>query len=160
MNHPDEQLDLDEHDQVERVDVADFDAFFAEQTRQAGAVLRLYGREYRLPDSLPIMFALQMERLQHSENPDDVRTMLRTLVGEDALDFWAERGMTDRQLGIVLIWTAANVRRPGSLSMERAAELHDEQSAAKAEGKAPAPTPNRAARRGKGKGRAGSGRRS
>ncbi|MFJ1708576.1 hypothetical protein [Kitasatospora sp. NPDC088346] len=161
MSDYDEQLDLDQHDQVAGLD--DFDAFFAEQnTRPRAETFLLYGRRYTLPDALPLIFTLQMERLQHSTDPGDVRTILRTLVGEDALDFWAEQGMTDRQLGIVLIYAAANVRRPGSVSMRRAAELHDEQSAAKAEGKAPgAPAPNRAARRQKPKRKkrpAGSGR--
>ncbi|GLW53974.1 hypothetical protein [Kitasatospora phosalacinea] len=161
----DDDLDLDQVDHFAgvSVDVADFDAFFAEQRQSGsgGVPLRLYGRTYRLPKSMPLLFSLQMERLQHSENPDDVRMILRTLVGEDALDHWAENGMDDREFGIVLIWSAANVRSPGSVSMQRAAALYDEQSAAKARGKAaPAPAPNRAARRKKPKkkGRAASGR--
>lgn len=55
--------------------------------------------------------------------------------------------MTDRQFGIVLIYSAANVRTPGSVTMKRAAELHDAQERARAAGKAAAP--NRAARRAK-----------
>ncbi|WP_405018175.1 hypothetical protein OHV05_15410 [Kitasatospora sp. NBC_00070] len=146
---------LDDVDQAEpelAPDVADFDAFFAEQdTARPRAELVLYSRRYTLPDSLPLMFTLQMERLQSSEDPDDVRAILRTLVGVDALDHWAEQGMTDRQLGVVLIWAAANVRTPGSVSMARASELHDQQSTAKAQGKAQAaPAPqNREQRRAK-----------
>ncbi|MGW2541078.1 hypothetical protein ACWC5I_09425 [Kitasatospora sp. NPDC001574] len=155
----DDELDLD-HQDPPGDGFADFDAFFAEQTADAPAeTFQLYGRTYTLPDSLPLMFTLQMERLQASEDPDDLRTMLRTLVGEDALDHWAEQGMTDKRLGIVLIYAAATVRRPGSVTMQRAAELYDQQNVAP--GKAPAPAaPNRAARRAKPRGRAGSGRRS
>ncbi|MFE7634457.1 hypothetical protein ACFU7Z_10590 [Kitasatospora sp. NPDC057518] len=162
----DDELDLDHQDQAAD-GCADFDAFFAEQSRGRHAeTFLLYGRTYTLPESLPLIFSLQLERLQHSEDPDDVRTMLRALVGEDALDHWAEQGMTDRQLGILLIYAAATVRRPGSVTMARAAELHDEQAAARAEGKAPSPgtsAPNRAQRRAKPAARArraGSGRRS
>jgi hypothetical protein len=133
-------------EQLVEVESADFDAFFAEQAPARPRVtFTLYGREYTLPDSLPLLFTLKMEQVQHSSDPDDVRAMLATLFGEGALDTWAEHGMTDRQLGVVLIYSAANVRRPGSMTMQRAAELHDEQEAAK-EGKA-APAPNRAARR-------------
>lgn len=154
----DEQLDLDHQDHGDGF--ADFDAFFAEQSRSRAETFRLYGRTYTLPESLPLIFSLQLDRLQHSNDPADVRTMLRALVGVDALDHWAERGMTDRQLGILLIYAAANVRSPGSVSMARAAELHDEQAGGKAPG---APAPNRAQRRAKATPRArraGSGRRS
>ncbi|MEV7243968.1 hypothetical protein AB0N92_22355 [Streptomyces sp. NPDC093248] len=139
--------DLD--DQAPAVgDPADFDAFFAEQdTSRPRQAFTLYGTRYVLPDSLPLMFTLQAERVQDSNDPADVRKMLGTLFGGDTLDVWAEAGMTDRQFGIVLIYSAANVRTPGSVTMERAAELHDDQERARATGKAPAP--NRAARRAK-----------
>ncbi|MFK0180005.1 hypothetical protein ACIQVR_28990 [Streptomyces xanthochromogenes] len=138
---------------------ADFDAFFAEQAEAAERVsLTLFGREYVLPESLPLMFTLQMERVQNSSDPGDIRKMLATLYGADALDTWAEAGMTDKQLGIVLIYSAGNIRSPGSVSMQRAAELYAEQE----KGKAAAP--NRAARRATtkktGKKKAGSGARS
>ncbi|WP_432110784.1 hypothetical protein [Streptomyces sp. YPW6] len=127
------------------VEAADFDAFFAEQAPdRPRTALTLYGRDYVLPDSLPLLFTLQMERVQNSSDPDDVRTMLSTLFGDDVLDTWAEHGMTDRQLGIVLIYSAANIRKPGGVTMQRAAELYDQGEAAKA-GKAPAA--NRAERR-------------
>jgi hypothetical protein len=93
------------------------------------------------------MFTLQMERVQNSSDPNDVRKMLATLFGVDTLDVWAEAGRTDRMFGIVLIYSAANVRTTGSVSMQRAAELHDEQEQARTEGKATGP--NRAARRAK-----------
>jgi hypothetical protein len=141
-------------------DVADFDAFFSEQAEQReGVPLRLFGREYRLPTSLPLLFTLQMERLKDSADPDDIRKMLASLFGPDALDAWAERGMTDRQLGVVLVWSTANCRKPGAVSMSEAARLYDERENAAA-GKA---APNRAERRaksqGKGKRPASSGKR-
>ncbi|MGW9041252.1 hypothetical protein ACWGQL_01600 [Streptomyces lydicus] len=124
----------------ERGEVADFDAFFSETTEpRFGAVLRLYEREYVLPTSLPLLFTLQMERVKDSEDPDDIRRLLASLFGPRALDEWAEHGMTDRQLGIVLVWAAANSREPGCLSVADAAKLHDEQE--REEGKADRPTP-------------------
>ncbi|MET9429804.1 hypothetical protein [Streptomyces sp. NPDC003036] len=139
-------------------DVADFDAFFSEQAEQrTGVPLKLYGREYTLPTSLPLLFTLQMERLKDSADPDDIRKMLASLFGPDALDAWAEHGMTDRQLGVVLVWSTANCRTPGSVTMAEAARLYDERENGSA-GKAPG---NRAERRTKSKGKkpASSGRR-
>ncbi|MFD7236461.1 hypothetical protein ACFWAT_14285 [Streptomyces syringium] len=128
----------------EQHEVADFDAFFAEQAAsKTGAVLRLYGREYVLPASLPLLVTLQMERLKDSTDPDDIRRLLASLFGPDALDTWADHGMEDRQLGVVLVWSTANCRNPGSISMGEAARLYDERESA-SEGKAP----NRAERRG------------
>lgn len=141
-------LDEDEHQAPDAAGAADFDAFFAEQdARRKRETFTLYGRRYVLPDSMPLMFTLQMERVQNSSDPEDVRRMLATVFGADTLDVWAEHGMTDRQFGIVLIYSAANMRTAGSVTMQRAAELHDEQERSRAEGKAPAP--NRAARRAK-----------
>ncbi len=143
-------LDLDVVDQDdEQLDQAaghaDFDAFFAEESAtRPREQLTLYGTTYTLPESLPLLFTLQMERVQDSSDPGDVRKMLATLYGGDVLDTWAEAGMTDRQLGVVLIYSAGNIRNPGSVTMQRAAELYAEQEA----GKAAAPA-NRAARRAK-----------
>ncbi|MFJ6748270.1 hypothetical protein ACIQNI_08775 [Streptomyces sp. NPDC091266] len=132
-------------DHNEQQSVADFDAFFAEQNEpRFGATLRLYGREYVLPTSLPLLFTLQMERVQNSSEPDDIRRLLASLFGPKALDEWADHGMTDRQLGVVLLWSAANAREPGCLSIAEAVELHDEQEADRqegGEGKASHPTP-------------------
>jgi hypothetical protein len=123
-------------------EVADFDAFFAEQnqTRFSGATLRLYGREYVLPTSLPLLFTLQMERVKASDNPEDIRRLLSSLFGPAALDEWADNGMDDRQLAIVLIWSAANARTPGCLSIAEAAALYEQREAAGGEqGKALTP---------------------
>lgn len=126
-------------------EIADFDQFFAENSTKPrfGAVLVLYGREYVLPTSLPLLFTLQMERVKHSNDPDDIRRLLSSLFGPHALDEWAENGMEDDQLGIVLIWAAANSREPGCLSIHEAAQLYFEREAGEEgeQGKAPRPTP-------------------
>ncbi|MFB6846204.1 hypothetical protein ACFCXS_15265 [Streptomyces sp. NPDC056373] len=130
---------LDDDGDLEGVrEVADFDAFFAEQGEQEpeGVPLKLYGRTYTLPATLPALFTLQLHRVQHSARPEDIRRLLASLFGPDAVDHWTERGMSDRQLGIVLLWATANVADPGTVSMERAAQLYDEREQAKAQGKA------------------------
>lgn len=131
--------------------VADFDAFFAEQgpAKREGERLRLYGREYRLPATVPALFTLQLQRVQNSARPEDIRAMLAALFGPDAVDDWAAHGMGDDQLGTVLLWGTANCAKPGSMSVERAAELYREREQAKSQqGKA-----NRPANRSKGKGK-------
>ncbi|MFJ8146979.1 hypothetical protein ACIQ6R_18155 [Streptomyces sp. NPDC096048] len=136
---------------------ADFDAFFGEEVGKGNRerqTLTLHGRTYTLPDSLPLMFTVGMERVQNSEDVADIRKVLTPIFGAAALDEWAEQGMTDRQFSIVLIYAGANMRSAGSLSMQGAADLYDRQAAAKAAGKAPAP--NRAARRKKKTGKRGS----
>lgn len=128
--------------------VADFDAFFSEHAEpRTGETLRLFGRTYILPTSLPLLFTLQMERVRDSSNPEDIRRLLASLFGPTALDEWAECGMTDRQLGVVLIWAAANCREPGSITMARAAVAYDEHEAVGEGGEGKAPSPNRAERR-------------
>ncbi|MFE4057399.1 hypothetical protein ACFXP3_14065 [Streptomyces sp. NPDC059096] len=143
MSDLDLDLDtLDQGDEQQLDALVDFDAFFAEEsTTRPRQLLTLYGRSYQLPESLPLLFTLQMERVQNSDSADDVRKMLSTLFGGDVLDTWADHGMTDRQLGVVLIYSAANIKQSGSCTMARAAELYDQQEAGKAA------APNRAARR-------------
>ena len=134
------------------VDTADFDAFFAEESAtRPRQTLTVYGATYTLPDSIPLMFTLQAQRMHQSSDPRDVRKMLATLFGRDALDEWADHGMTDRQLQVLFIYAGGNIESPGSLSMADAAKLYDEAERKAAEaGKAPA---NRAQRRAKPKGK-------
>ncbi|MFK0233727.1 hypothetical protein [Streptomyces vinaceus] len=139
-------------------EVADFDAFFAEQTRPAaqGLPLRLFGRDYVLPPKMTTLFALQLQRVHTSARPEDIRRLLGALFGPDAIGDWTEHGMDDRQFGIVLLWSTSNMTEPGSMTMAQAAEEYDAREAAQATaGKArPRPRP-----KGKGKQRS-SGKRS
>ncbi|MDX3063412.1 hypothetical protein PV518_14675 [Streptomyces sp. ND04-05B] len=140
-------------DQAEDVvEVADFDAFFAEQAEPEtkGHPLKLYGRTYVLPPSLPALFTLQLHRVQHSARPEDIRRLLGSMFGPDAVDHWTEAGMSDRHLGIVLLWATANVAEPGVVSMERAAQLYDEREDAKGKA-APRRAPAKPRPKGKGK---------
>ncbi|GHA19434.1 hypothetical protein ACFOOM_10200 [Streptomyces echinoruber] len=156
---------IEPHDQAANVEqdvdqVADFDQFFAEQAEpRRGLPLRLFGKVYTLPSSLPALYMLQLHRVMHSARPEDMRRLLASLFGPEAVDEWAEAGMSDRQLAIVLMWATANVADPGSLSMEQAAAEYDKREAAKGKARRPATAPSRKNRpRPKGK-RASSGRR-
>jgi ArsR family metal-binding transcriptional regulator len=153
--------DYEDQEQPLEAAAGDFDAFFGEEVdkgKRQRQTVTVCGKTYVLPDSLPLMFTLSAERVQQSQNIDDVRKMLAPLFGRSALDDWADGGMTDRQFRIVLMYSAANVRTPGSLTMAAAARIHDEQEAAKAAGKVPTPA-NRAERRKSSKKRRSSGKR-
>ncbi|MGP3687369.1 hypothetical protein ACTVZO_22150 [Streptomyces sp. IBSNAI002] len=151
---------IENHDETDaRPEVADFDAYFEEQTRPApqGVPLRLYGRDYVLPPKLSTIVALQLHRVHTSAHPDDIRRLLAALFGPAAIDHWAENGMDDRSFGIVLLWSTSNMQQPGSMTIAQAAEEHDAREAAKdAAGKARPPRPRP---KGKGK-RPNSGKRS
>jgi hypothetical protein len=152
-NEPEPKL-LDE--EPEPLDLEDADAFFAaEVSTVRPAVLRLYGEEYELPTRTPLAFVMLAERNAADSSIDAVRKVLTPVFGEDALDVWVDRGMDDRQFGVILLWSTQNMRQPGCMTLAEAARIYDEQAAA---GKAPAPTSNRAARRAAQRG--GSGRRS
>ncbi|APD18545.1 tail assembly chaperone [Streptomyces phage Picard] len=153
IEHDDQALDVDQ----DVDDVADFDAFFAEQAQpRRGVSLRLFGRTYTLPSTLPALYMLQLHRLKNSTNPEDIHRLLAPLFGPDAVAHWSDNGMDDRQLGIVLMWATANLAAPGSLSMGQAAAEYDRREAAK--GKAPAAT-TRPKPKARPKKRRGSGRR-
>lgn len=125
-------------------EVADFDAYFEEQTQRPpeGLPLRLFGRDYVLPPKLSTIFALQLHRVQSSAHPNDIRRLLAALFGPDAIDHWAENGMDDRTFGIVLLWSTSNMTAPGSMSIAQAAEEYDAREAAQAKaGKAKPPRP-------------------
>ncbi|MGW3057683.1 hypothetical protein ACWC98_17425 [Streptomyces goshikiensis] len=142
-----------DEDQLDALDATDFDAFIVEEAaKRPRQPVKLYGKTYVLPDSLPVMFTLLMTRVEDSQDPEDVARLLALLFGGDVLDSWAEKGMTDRQLGILLIFSAANTRMPGSVTLARAAELYEEQEAGKAA------VPNRATRRATGKKKRSGGR--
>ncbi|GAA1977420.1 hypothetical protein [Kitasatospora viridis] len=152
-----DDLTHDETDQAQVAEVADdfadADAFFAAEVLLVQAApLRLYGRTYTLPARTPLMFALLVERYEQDTSLDALRTVLTPVFGPDALDHWIERGIDEHQLAVVLAWAAANMRQPGSTSLQQAAAAvaDREQDLGKAQ---TAPTPrNRTERR-----RAGSG---
>jgi hypothetical protein len=158
FDEDDSDLDgLDPDDVDPEEEFADADAFFeAEIQGVRPAVLRLFGTDYTLPPRVPLAFNLLLARHQYDESLDAFGKVLAPLFGAAALEDWIERGIDDRRLGIVLAWSIANIKSPGSLSLPAAAKAFDEENAKDAEGKAP--PVNRAQRRARPT--AGSGRRS
>ena len=142
MTTPDDDLETDVLEEDDDLDFADADAFFAAEVSPIQpAVLRLYGEEYELPTRIPLAYAMLVERRSEDTSLEAIREVLTPVFGEDALDHWMRQGMDDRQFGIVLLWSARNMDKPGSMSFAEAARHYDAQAAGKA------PAPNRAARR-------------
>jgi hypothetical protein len=131
---PDEEADdlYDEDDEFdpEPLDAADADAFFAAEVATVRpAVLHLYEQDYELPTQTPLAFSLLVERHATEETLDSFRTVLATVFGEGTLDDWIARGITARQLSIVLAFAARNMDTPGSASLAECARWVDEQDA-------------------------------
>ncbi|MFF1790747.1 hypothetical protein ACFVX9_30320 [Kitasatospora sp. NPDC058243] len=117
---------------------ADADAFFAAEVEQVrSATIRLYGVDYELPARVPLTFNMLLARHAEDESMDAFARVLAPLFGASALQHWLDSGIDDRQLGIVLAWSIANIKAPGVISLRQAAEAYDKQQTERAEGKAP-----------------------
>ncbi|MFB7908110.1 hypothetical protein ACFC1T_16895 [Kitasatospora sp. NPDC056076] len=134
---PDDLHDL-LNDARESLEVfADADAFFAAEVEQhAAARIRLYGVDYELPARVPLTFNMLLARHAEDESLEAFARVLAPLFGADALQHWLDSGIDDRQLGIVLAWSIANIRAPGVITLQQAAEAYDRQQTERAEGKA------------------------
>ncbi|MFD7413534.1 hypothetical protein [Kitasatospora purpeofusca] len=147
LDSDEDLLDDDYEDDADEPEeaFADADAFIAAEVQTATpARLRLYGVTYMLPPRVPLSFNLLLARHQDDESMETFAKVLAPLFGEDALQYWLDKGIDDRLLSIVLAWSIANIKKPGCIDFAGAAKAVDEQDAAKAaEGKAR----NRAERR-------------
>lgn len=109
---------------------ADWDAFWAEERvtpAHDGMPFRMFGREWRLPTRLPALIQVQMHRVRESADPEDIQSLLGALLPPGLVDELIRRNVDDRHMGIVLAWAIANTATPGSMSLERARRLYDEQ---------------------------------
>lgn len=106
----------------------DADAFFAaEVSTVRPAVLVFGGREYVLPVRTPLAFSLLAERHADEESLDSFRKVLAPIFGEGTLDEWIDDGMDDRQLSIILMFTAQNMAKPGSATLDDCRRRYTEQ---------------------------------
>jgi hypothetical protein len=133
---PEDDPGLDEQDDelYEDDDAApaytDADAFFAAEVLPTEPdVLRLYGTDYTLPVTVPLAFSLLAERHRDDDSVETLRTVLAPVFGAGALDDWLKAGIDQRRLGIVLLWSAQNMHRPGSLAFADAVREYDQREA-------------------------------
>ncbi|MEE2041283.1 hypothetical protein Q8791_29065 [Nocardiopsis sp. CT-R113] len=140
MTEIDDQYD--EHDQDDAAEAPDgfgtFDDYResrAAKRAEAAVTTVILGEEVTLPAELPIGFELRMHRLgspgtTEAETITILRELVAMLYGDDALDEWQDDLDLD-DLQVLVIWGAANVRKPYSMTFPEAAEV-----AQAAEGKA------------------------
>jgi hypothetical protein len=99
--------------------VEDFDAFWDQQNRK-GARVRIMGEVVQLPPAMPLQFQLESQRLDTSEDDDDVRRVVGLLFGSDAIDRWAEAGMDLQQFRVLLAWAPQRIQG-GTMSLAEVA---------------------------------------
>jgi hypothetical protein len=126
----DDYDDEDDEDDEPEFDTVDADAFFAAEVSTVQPVsLRLFGKDYTLPLTMPVAFSLLAERHREDESLATMRTVLAPVFGPDALDTWLAAGIDQRRLGVVLLWSAQNMHQPHSLSFEDAVREYDTREA-------------------------------
>lgn len=88
----------------------DFDAFRAE-AEQEGPTFTLYGKEHRLPPSLPLALMVKAARLQaQNDDPDAVIEpevlieLAEGVFGKENVDEWSSRGMDVDLLAELISW--------------------------------------------------------
>lgn len=117
-------------------DGEDFTAFWHGRNRR-GAILRnvVPGVNVELPPELPLAFEVEARRLANDESLAAVHHLFAMLYGTGTLDQLIGGGLTGEQLGVLILWGAAN----GSgrvMSLADATAEFERMKAAKAAGKA------------------------
>lgn len=90
-------------------DGEDFTAFWTGRKRK-GATLRnvVPGVDLGLPAELPLAFEVEARRLAHDESLAAVHHLFAMLYGAGTLDQLITGGLTGEQLGVLILWGAAN----------------------------------------------------
>lgn len=130
-----EQLDAEQ----DARDGEDFTAFWTSRNRR-GATLRnvVPGVNVELPAELPLAFEVEARRLANDRSLDAVHHLFALLYGPGTLAGLIDGGLTGEQLGVLLLWGAANGSgRP--LSLAGATAEFERLKAAEESGKAGAP---------------------
>lgn len=90
---------------------ADFDAWLAAQDAKAKRVTeRIFGVQVTLPLRMTLQAELELDRLEGSASLDDLKKVLRLLLGDDPMDAWLANGMDDVTFQAVLAWAASNMK--------------------------------------------------
>lgn len=118
----------DAEPEPERDGFSTFDDYRARRRREreAEAVTTvILGERVTLPTSLPIGFEMRLhrmadERTTEAEAVELMAELVAMLYGDDALDRWGDDLDVD-DLQTLIIWGAANVRSPHSMTFEEAA---------------------------------------
>lgn len=90
---------------MSKVRYKDFDKFFNEKGKEK-VVLRLLGKEWILPSSIPAPLMLKIIRNRNEEeaNPELIFDMVKDLFGAKQYDALMELGVDMDQIGAVIEW--------------------------------------------------------
>lgn len=102
----------------------DFDAFWTARDRKHPTV-KIMGKDYTLPASLPLQFELEARRLQRSKKNGDVQKLVGILFGQDSMAEWAEAGMDIEQFQLLLAWAPRRIAGQKITLAEVKAELSE-----------------------------------
>lgn len=90
---------------MSKVRYKDFDKFFNEKGKEK-VILRLLGKEWILPSSIPAPLMLKIIRNRNEEeaNPELIFDMVKDLFGAKQYDALMELGVNMDQIGAVIEW--------------------------------------------------------
>ncbi|WDZ91142.1 hypothetical protein [Nocardiopsis sp. HUAS JQ3] len=125
----DDDVDQDDAPGTEPDGFGTFDDYRAarSQTRAAEAVTTvILGEEVELPPALPVGFEMRLHRLTSDRTTEAqavtiMQELVAMLYGDDAFEAWQD-DLDTEDLQILIIWGAANVREPYSMTFAEAAE--------------------------------------
>ena len=133
----------------------DFDTFWSTLEQEPVVLRNVFGADVVLEPGLPLKFQVMSERLKDEQTEAALHEMIALVFGRGVLDTWIDNGVTHEQLMVLFMWGISNRKTPGSMTLQRAYELHRQHTAD--QGKAEqAPTPQTTS----GAGSAGTGGRS
>jgi isopentenyl diphosphate isomerase/L-lactate dehydrogenase-like FMN-dependent dehydrogenase len=97
----------------------DFDEFFQEVEAKPVIRIKMFGKDYDLPSELPAMTLLETYRAFKSGETtvSDAKQMeiAMTMLGENNVTEWCEKGLTMSQLTEVMKWVAAQHQVKGEV---------------------------------------------
>jgi len=105
-------------------DTLDFDQFWASEKIKKQEKVKILGEWVIVPTDIPLAIE---QRAQNTKvgDPTATKELLAALYGEGAYDEWVNRGLTLRQLTIIMAWSMLRIQG-NKLSFAEVAEKMDE----------------------------------
>jgi len=105
-------------------DTLDFDQFWANKPIKEQEKVKILGEWVVVPTDVPLALEQKAQQTQVG-NADATKELLGALYGEDAYDEWVGRGLTIRQLTIIMAWSMIRIQGK-KLSFTEVADRMDE----------------------------------
>ena len=105
-------------------DTLDFDQFWANKPIKEQEKIKILGKWVVVPTDVPLALEQKAQQTKVG-NADATKELLGALYGEDAYDEWVGRGLTLRQLTIIMAWSMIRIQGK-KLSFTEVADKMDE----------------------------------